>query len=219
MNSRRRCRRRAAVRALFRVPGCLALVSGLLLCGAGTSSGAVGWADPPPRVLPLPPSGAGSPGAVMAARVSPVDVVVGQEENGDFTLSVTDVGAKPAYNVTVLLDGVQPGNGVGSADGRCLGRLDTSSPADLWCELGDVAPRQTVSVTVHAYMGSCVWHDPATTAPQLAAAAFRWRIGYLDGDQPRTVDGPTPRWSCATDTADDAGRQAVAGWTAKVHRP
>lgn len=201
MNPRRRPRRRALLRVLLRVPGCLALVSGLLLSGAGSSSAATAWADPvAPRLLPLPPSGARSPGAVMTARVSPANAVVGLDENGDFTLTVTDTGTSTAYNVRVLLDDVQAGNGVGSADGRCLSRLDAASPADLWCELGDVPPRQSVSVTVHAYMGQCALQEPASPAPQLPAAAFRWQIGYLDGDTPRTSNGPTPQWSCTTDT-------------------
>jgi hypothetical protein len=190
------------VRVLLRVPGCLALVPGLLLCGSGTSSGAAGQADPP-RVLPLPPSGVRGGGAQVAARVSPADTLVGPDENADFTLSLTDVGAAPAYNVRVLLDGVGPGDEVGSADGRCLSRLDASSPADLWCDLGDVAPRGTVSVTVHAFRGACTDADRTAPAPRSPAAAFRWRVGYLDGDDPRTVDGPAPQWSCAAGRADD----------------
>ncbi|SEO64941.1 hypothetical protein [Actinacidiphila rubida] len=202
MTPRRRPRRRALPRVLVRVPGCLALVCGLLLCGTGPSSAAPAWADPmAPRVLPLPPSGVRSPGAVVTARVDPAAAVVGQDENGEFTLTLTDVGDATAYNVRVLLDDAQPGNAVGSADGRCLSRLDASSPADLWCELGDVAPGQTVSVTVHTFMNTCVWSDPATMAPRLPAAAFRWRIAYLDVDEPRTVNGPVARWSCAGDAA------------------
>ncbi|MBY8878417.1 hypothetical protein [Actinacidiphila acidipaludis] len=198
MNPRRRPRGHALPRVLVRVPGCLALVCGLLLCGAGTSPAATAWADPTAtRLLPLPPGGDRSGAAVVTARVLPASAVVDREENGDFTLSVTNTGAAAAYDVRVLLDDAQPGNGVGSADGRCLSRLDASSPADLWCELGDVAARQTVSVIVHTYMGSCAGADQLASAPRSPAPAFRWHITYTDAGTKRTANGPTPQWSCS----------------------
>jgi len=197
MNPRRRARRRALPRVVLRVPGCLALVCGLLLCGTGASSAATAWADPaPPRLMPLPPSGDRSGGAVMAARVVPALAVVDQEENGDFTISVTNTGAVTAYDLRVLLDDAQEGNSVGSPDGRCLSRLDGSSPADLWCELGNVAPGQTVSVNVHTYMDNCAGADPGALPSQLPAPAFRSRIAYTDAGRTRTINGPTPHWSC-----------------------
>jgi uncharacterized repeat protein (TIGR01451 family) len=200
MTLRRRPRRPAVLRVVLRVPGCLALVSGLLLCGTGASSAAAAPGVPQaPRLLPLPPAGvaARSSGAVMAARVTPSDAVVSQEENGDFTLALTNTGAVAASNVRVLLDDALEGNTVGSPDGRCLNRLDGSSPADLWCELGDVAPGQTVSVNVHTYMNSCVAFDPAASATQLPPPAFHWRIAYSDGQRVLSMNGPTPRWSCS----------------------
>ena len=51
-----------------------------------------------------------------------------------------------------------------------LSRLDADSPADLWCELGDLAPGQSAVVAVHAYMLRCVWTDPDSPA----SARSRW---------------------------------------------
>jgi hypothetical protein len=190
------------LRALARVPGCLLLASGLVLGAAGTGAAAQGWGDPlwsaaaaAGRVVPVPPSADDRGGAVLAGRVTPVDTQVAEDENGDFTLSVTNTGTVTAGNVRVLLDDATQDNHVGSADGRCLSRLDPNSPADLWCELGDVEPLQTVSVQVHAYMNQCVWLDPDGSAKR--APAFRWRVGYVDGGRALTINGPTPRWSCA----------------------
>jgi len=59
-------------------------------------------------------------------------------------------------------------------------------------------------VGVHAYMLNCVWLDPDTSAPQLHAPAFHWRVGYTDGGRALTVNGPTPRWSCGTARLGDA---------------
>jgi hypothetical protein len=190
-----RARTRPLIRLLVRVPGCLALLSGLLLGGAGAAAAAPGWADPvPTRMLPMPPGGTDRIGTALTGTVTPLSTAVGEEENGDFTLSVTNTGTVTAQDVRVLLDEATAGNGVGSADGRCLSRLDVSSPADLWCELGDLEPQSTVTVEVHAYMLSCVWFDPE--AADLRAPAFSWRIGYTDGTGARTANGPTPRWSC-----------------------
>jgi hypothetical protein len=167
--------------------------------GAPGSAGAPGPAVSDPwdrsRVVPVPPSGDDLGGAVLAGRVTPLDTQVGEDENGDFTLSVTNMGTVIADNVRVLLDDATADNPVGSPDGRCLSRLDANSPADLWCELGDVEPLQTVSVQVHAFMNQCVWLDPDGSAQR--APAFRWRVGYIDGGRSLTMSGPTPRWSCA----------------------
>jgi len=145
---------------------------------------------------PVPPGGDDRGAATLDGEVSPVDTTVAPAENGDFTLTVTNTGTLTADNVRVLLDDGQEGNGVGSPDGRCLGRLDAGSPADLWCELGDLAPGQSAVVAVHAYMLRCVWTDPDSPASQLHAPAFHWRVAYTDDGQALTMNGPTPRWSC-----------------------
>jgi hypothetical protein len=175
----RSARSRALLQQLVRVPGCLALACGLLL-GAGAGDAVA--------------DGPGS--ATLDGQVSPVDTQVAPAQNGDFTLTVTNTGTLTADNVRVLLDDGQEGNGVGSPDGRCLSRLDAASPADLWCELGDLAPQQSAVVNVHAYMLQCVWDDPAGPTPRLHAPAFHWRVAYADAGQARTMNGPTPRWSC-----------------------
>src|SRR5205807_1192610 len=98
--------------------------------------------------------------------------------------------------VRVLVDDGTDADPAGSADGRCLTRLDDGSPADLWCELDRLAPGRTATVGVHAYMRRCVWFDPARPLPWLRAPAFFWRVEYEDGSGVRSADGPTPRWSC-----------------------
>jgi hypothetical protein len=189
-------RSRALARVLVRVSGCLALLSGLLLGAAAPSSAAAPVGDPlPPRMVPVPPGARG--GALLTGQVTPSDAQVAPFENGDFVITLTNSGSLTAQDVRVLLDDGAEGNGVGSADGRCLSRLDAASPADLWCELGDVAPQQTVTVAVHAYMYRCVWLDPTEALPQLNAPAFLWRVAYTDDGQARVLNGPTPRWSCA----------------------
>ncbi len=196
-----RIRPRSLLRALVRVPGCLLLASGLLLA-ASTGSSAVQPAQPaqPAPAVPNAPSAPSAPsaadaGAVLDNRVTPLTAEVDEAENGEFTLSVTNTGTAAAGTVRVLLDEGTEDNPVGSADGRCLSRLDAYSPADLWCELGALAPQQTVSVQVHAYMSRCVWLDPTTST--LRAPAFSWRVGYTDAGTARSAAGPTPRWSCA----------------------
>jgi hypothetical protein len=198
MNRRRagtRTRPRSLLRVLVRVPGCLLLASGLLLAASTTSSAA--QPAQPAQPAPTPPSApsAAGAGAVLDNRVTPLTAEVDEAENGEFTLSVTNTGTVTAGTVRVLLDEGSADNPVGSADGRCLSRLDAYSPADLWCELGALAPQQTVSVQVHAYMSRCVWLDPGSSS--LRAPAFSWRVGYTDAGTPRSVAGPTPRWSCA----------------------
>ncbi|HEY5835193.1 hypothetical protein [Streptomyces sp.] len=195
-------RSRPLVRALVRFPGCLVVLPGLLLGAAGHSSAATPAADHrsaarPTRVVPLPPGAGDREGAVLTGQVTPVHAEVEPAANGDFVLTVTNTGTLPATDVRVLLDDASDGNGVGSADGRCLSRLDGFSPADLWCELGDLAPRQTATVAVHAYMFSCLWLDPAGSVAQADAAAFFWRIGYTAGGRAYLLDEPAPQWSCA----------------------
>lgn len=211
MNCRRAgSRPRSLLRVLVRVPGCLVLTSGLLLTAATTSSAAPAAPTAPAAAgepaapgapasgVPVPdgrtPIAAAADGAVLDNRVTPLTAEVGEAENGDFTLSVTNTGTVAAEAVRVLLDESSEDNPVGSADGRCLSRLNASSPADLWCELGALDPQQTVSVQVHAYMSQCVWWDP--TSSSLRAPAFRWRVGYTDAGLARSTTGPTPRWSC-----------------------
>lgn len=241
MNPRQRPRGRALLHVLTRVPGCLALlpglvpalVPGLLLYGAGPSSaaaaapaggpvgavsaaGAVGAARAggagAPRMLPLPPSGAvpRGAGAPLVPGVNPGDTKVAQAANGDFTVSVANTGSRTVTGVRILLDDALPGNAVGSSDGRCLGRLDPSSPADLWCEVGAVPPGGTAAVRVHAYMNQCVGGGPAD--PRTPPAAFTWRVAYLDAGLPYTVDGPAPTWSCTpADTQRDSRPDPVLG--------
>lgn len=199
-------RSRAPRRVLVRVPCCLALLSGLLLGAAGHAAAdraaAVAPAHPragrtgAPLRVPAPPGAGDRAGAVVTGRVTPVDAKVDRNTNGEFTLTVANTGAQPARRVRVLLDDGLDGNGVGSADGRCLSRIDTASPADLWCELGDLAPGESVTVGVHSYMFRCVWLDPYSSLPQLRAPAFFWRIAYQDAGQARVMNEPTPRWSC-----------------------
>jgi hypothetical protein len=155
----------------------------------------------PPR-LPEPPGADDRGTATLDGQVTPVDTEVAPAQNGDFTLTVTNTGTVTADNLRVLLDDGQEGNGVGSPDGRCLSRLDDDSPADLWCELGDLAPRQSATVAVHVYMLSCVWLDPDSSAPQLHAPAFHWRVGYSDAGRALTMNGPTPRWTCGAGRLD-----------------
>jgi hypothetical protein len=190
--SRPRPRSRLPLRAIVRVPGCLVIACGLMLGAADASSAEA----PHIRFVPVPPGADDRGGARLDGSVTPVDALVPRDENGDFTLTVVNTGGFAATDVRLLLDDDRDGNGVGSSDGRCLSRLNASSPADLWCELGEVAPGQTVSVEVHAFMSRCVAFDPDTSAPPLHAAAFRWRVGYTDDGRAMTTDGPTPRWSC-----------------------
>jgi hypothetical protein len=163
-------------------------------------------------MVPVPPGARG--GALLTGRVTPSGAQVAPYENGDFVVTVTNSGSRAAQDVRVLLEDGADGNGVGSADGRCLSRLDAASPADLWCELGDLAPRQAVTVDVHAYMYSCVWPDPAGALPRLTAPAFLWRVAYTDSGQARVLNGPTPRWSCA-ETGLPTDRDIAGG----VERP
>jgi hypothetical protein len=198
---------------LVRVPGCLLLACGLMLAaadgsvasitaastGSTGSTGSTAGADakaPHVHYVPVPPGPDDRGTASLDGSVTPVDTQVARDENGDFTLSVVNAGSVTAHNVRLLLNDEQEGNGVGSSDGRCLTRLDTTSPADLWCELGDVAPQQKAAVEVHAFMSRCVWVDPLASQPAQHAAAFRWRVGYTDGGRALTMNGPTPRWSC-----------------------
>ncbi|MYS24534.1 hypothetical protein GA0115240_16526 [Streptomyces sp. DvalAA-14] len=187
-----RPRSRALPRALPRFSGCLALACALLLGAAGPSAATA----PHIRLLPVPPGPDDRASAVLDGWVTPFDTTVAREQNGDFTLTVVNTGGVAADNVRVLLDDELDGNSVGSADGRCLSRLDAGSPADLWCELGDLAPLQSVAVEVHAFMSRCVTFDPQSSAPRRHAAAFHWQVDYSDGGQPRSVNGPVPRWSC-----------------------
>ncbi|MFC4031068.1 hypothetical protein ACFO3J_06235 [Streptomyces polygonati] len=187
-----RPRSRALPRALVRFSGCLALACGLMLGAADSSSAKA----PHIHVLPVPPGPDDRGTAALDGWVTPVDSQVAREENGDFTLTVVNTGGVTADNVRVLLDDGRDGNSVGSADGRCLGRLDAKSPADLWCELGDVAPLRSAAVQVHVFMSRCVQFDPRSAAPRQHAAAFRWRVGWTVGGQALTASGPTPRWSC-----------------------
>lgn len=193
MNHRRRIRR--LLRVLVRAPGCLVLASGLVLGAAGNGSAAEVGPDAAPSRTTLTPAVGERGGPVLDGQVLPVDTQVEEAENGDFTISVTNTGTVTADNVRVLLDEASEDNPVGSPDGRCLSRLDSFSPADLWCEMGDVEPMRTVSVRVHAYMNECVWLDPLSVAQR--APAFRWRVGYTDGGRALSVAGPTPRWSCS----------------------
>lgn len=200
-------RSRTLLRVLVRVPGCLALLSGLLL-GAAPRSAA---ATPYGTAASAGPPATGRGAAVLTGTVTPGEAEVPLAENGDFVITVTNTGALAARNVRVLLNDGAAGNGVGSPDGRCLGRLDAASPADLWCELGEVAPRQSVTVAVHAYMFRCVWLDPNSTAPLLHAPAFYWRIGYTDDGRSRLVNEPTPRWSCSNSSVQADLDMAEAG--------
>jgi hypothetical protein len=190
--SRPRARSRVLVRALVRVSGCLVLACGLTLGAADASSAGA----PHIRFVPVPLGPDDRGGAQLDGLVTPVDARVPRNENGDFTLTVVNTGSFTADGVRLLLDDERDGNGVGSPDGRCLSRLDASSPADLWCELGAVEPGRSVTVVVHAFMSRCVGFDPDTSAPRQHAAAFRWRVGYTDSGRYQTVNGPTPRWSC-----------------------
>ncbi|WNI18550.1 hypothetical protein [Actinacidiphila sp. ITFR-21] len=197
----RTARTRTGLRALAGVPGCLALACGLLLGSAASSAAKAPHAHtvPVPPVPPVPavPAEPGSGGtAVLAGSVTPFATEVAADRNGDFVLTVVNAGSTTAGDVRVLLDDEGNGNGVGSADGRCLSRQDASSPADLWCELGDLAPRQSAAVQVHAFMSRCVGPLPLFPLVREDAAAFRWQVGHTDGGRATTVNGPTPRWSC-----------------------
>ncbi|WP_405589239.1 hypothetical protein [Streptomyces sp. NBC_01190] len=188
---------RGPVRALG-ILGALALAAALPLGCAGDSAASdTGSAGTPYlRYLPAPIGPADRAAFALDGSVSPPVTEVAQEENGEFSLMVVNTGSTTAQDVRALLDTGQRGNGIGSADGRCLSRQDARSPADLWCELGDVAPGQGVAVTVHAYMSRCVWLDPATSAPRLHAAAFHWRLGWRTDGAGLAINGATPRWSC-----------------------
>jgi hypothetical protein len=185
-------RSRALLSLLVRVPCCLALLPGLLL-GAGRAAAVPAGAA---RTVPAPPGAGDRAGAVVVGQVTPPDELVAQDQNGDFVLTIANTGPQTARNVRVLLDDAAEGNGVGSPDGRCLGRLDASSPADLWCELGTLAPGQAVTVGVHAYMDTCVGYDPYSVLPQSPVPAFLWRIAYEDEGQARVQNEPVPYWSC-----------------------
>ncbi|WP_329137780.1 hypothetical protein OG552_28645 [Streptomyces sp. NBC_01476] len=199
-------RPRARLRALARVPGCLALTCGLLLVAADGSSafpvpplGAVPRVPTPGiRPLPAPPGADDRGGTSLHGSVAPVDTEVARDQNGDFTLTVVNTGSATAQDVQVLMERSDEGNTVGASDGRCLGRVNTASPADLWCDLGDVAPLESVSVDVHAFMSTCVRAAPAATSTPLHAVAFRWRVRYTDSGRALTLNAPTPRWTCGT---------------------